>query len=127
MQLSISFAGDLVTSQDLHNVLLQISEIDRRVKSRVIESGILYGVKFEDIQRVSELLTLQDGCVDYFHKLKGGESKIDAKIHIVSYCWSDDIIKSSFSSGNLLPVTFLLACCLISSWQTSGVVYLCSL
>uniref|UniRef100_A0A2C9VCD6 Thiaminase-2/PQQC domain-containing protein n=2 Tax=Manihot esculenta TaxID=3983 RepID=A0A2C9VCD6_MANES len=78
----------------------QISDFERRANARVIESGLLKGLNLEDIKRAGELLVLQNGCASFFQKIVKNEN-LNANIHIISYCWCADLIRSSFSSGGL--------------------------
>ncbi|GAV69826.1 LOW QUALITY PROTEIN: hypothetical protein CFOL_v3_13327, partial [Cephalotus follicularis] len=77
---------------------LQLSDFEKRANSRVIESSILKGLNVEDIKRAGERLILHDGCLSFFQKVLKNES-LNANVHILSYCWCADLIRSAFSSG----------------------------
>lgn len=86
--------------EGLCKALEKLSDFEKRSNARVIESGVLKGVNMEDIKRAGERLILQDGCTGFFQKIvKNNELKAD--VHILSYCWCGDLIRSSFSSGIL--------------------------
>ncbi|XP_044492288.1 bifunctional TH2 protein, mitochondrial-like [Mangifera indica] len=91
--------------EGLCEALKQLGEFERKINSRVVESGVLKGLNLEDIKRTGQLLMLQDGCRGFFQKIvKCGNYKTD--VHVLSYCWSGDLIRSAFSSGdpNMLKV-----------------------
>lgn len=67
----------------------------------MIESGVLKGLNLEDIKRAGERLILQDGCTDFFQSIIKDE-KLKGNIHVLSYCWCGDLIRSAFSSGMFL-------------------------
>lgn len=89
----------------LLKALEQLSDFERRANSRVIESGVLKGLNLEDIKRAGERLILQDGCTNFFQKIVKNE-KLNADVHLLSYCWCADLIRSAFSSGMSFPRTF---------------------
>ncbi|XP_031268863.1 bifunctional TH2 protein, mitochondrial-like [Pistacia vera] len=84
----------------LCEALKQLAEFERKANSRVVESGVLKGLNLEDIKRTGQLLMLQDGCRGFFQKIVKCENyKTD--VHVLSYCWCGDLIRSAFSSGDL--------------------------
>ncbi|XP_050224142.1 bifunctional TH2 protein, mitochondrial [Mercurialis annua] len=87
----------------LCKALEQLSDFERRANSRVIESGVLKGLNLEDIKRAGERLILQDGCTSFFQKIVKNES-LNADVHVLSYCWCADLIRSVFSSARGLDV-----------------------
>lgn len=78
----------------------QLSDFEKRANSRVVESGVLKGLNLEDIKRAGQQLILQDGCTDFFQSIIRNEN-LNADIHVLSYCWCGDLIRSSFSSGGI--------------------------
>lgn len=86
--------------ESLCKALEQLSDFEKRANTRVIESGVLRGLNLEDIKRAGERLILQDGCTTFFKKVLKNE-KLSANVHILSYCWCGDLIRSAFSSGDL--------------------------
>ncbi|KAF5725770.1 hypothetical protein HS088_TW23G00499 [Tripterygium wilfordii] len=86
--------------ESLRGALEQLSEFEKRANSRVIESGVLKGLNLEDIKRAGERLVLQDGCTGFFRKIVNSES-LNANVHILSYCWCGDLIRSAFSAGSV--------------------------
>lgn len=88
----------------LHNALEQLSEFEKRANNRVIESGVLKGLNLEDIKKAGERLILQDGCTTFFESVVKNEN-LNAKVHVLSYCWCGDLIRSAFSSGGLHELT----------------------
>lgn len=67
------------------------------------ESGVLRGLKLEDIKRAGELMILQDGCKNFFQRMIKNE-QLNADIHVLSCCWCSDLIRSAFSSGTFLQI-----------------------
>lgn len=86
--------------EGLHKALEQLSVFEKGANSRVIESGVLKGLNLEDIKRAGERLILQDGCTDFFQSIIKDEN-LKGNIHVLSYCWCGDLIRSAFSSGGL--------------------------
>lgn len=84
----------------LRNALEQLSDFEKRANLRVIESGVLKGLNLEDIRRAGERLIFQDGCINFFKSITGNEN-LNVRIHILSYCWCADLIRSAFSAGGL--------------------------
>ncbi|GAV86216.1 TENA_THI-4 domain-containing protein/HAD domain-containing protein, partial [Cephalotus follicularis] len=86
--------------ETLGKALEQLSEFEKRANSRVIESAVLKGLSIDDIKRAGERLILRDGCTDFFQKIVKTEN-LNANVHVLSYCWCGDLIRSAFSSGGL--------------------------
>ncbi|KAF8394222.1 hypothetical protein HHK36_020429 [Tetracentron sinense] len=86
--------------EGLCKAIEQVSDFEKRANSRVTESGVLKGLNVEDIKRAGEHLILQDGCTGFFQKIVKNK-KLNADVHILSYCWCGDLIRSAFSSGGL--------------------------
>ncbi|KAE8699171.1 putative aminopyrimidine aminohydrolase [Hibiscus syriacus] len=86
--------------ETLHKALEQLSDFEKRANSRVVESGVLKGLNLEDIKRAGERLILQDGCVNFFQKITQNKN-LNANVHVLSYCWCGDLIRTAFSSGGL--------------------------
>lgn len=84
----------------LAKALEQLSDFEKRANSRVIESGVLKGLNLEDIKKAGERMILQDGCTSFFKKLIKNEM-VHVNVHVLSYCWCGDLIRSAFSSGDL--------------------------
>ncbi|KAM3236581.1 bifunctional TH2 protein, mitochondrial [Capsicum annuum] len=84
----------------LHKALEQLSDFEKRANTRVSESGVLKGLNLEDIKRAGERMILRDGCNNFFHSIIKNE-QLNADIHVLSYCWCGDLIRSAFSSGVL--------------------------
>ncbi|XP_051121784.1 bifunctional TH2 protein, mitochondrial [Andrographis paniculata] len=84
----------------LHKALEHLSEFEKKANLRVIDSGVLKGLHLEDIKRAGERLGLQNGCKSFFQTaLKN--NNLNTNIHVLSYCWCADLIRSAFSSGGL--------------------------
>ncbi|KAJ4842667.1 beta ketoadipyl CoA thiolase, th2 [Turnera subulata] len=84
----------------LFKALEQLSDFERKANLRVIESGVLKGLNIDDIKRAGERLILQDGCTNFFQKIVKNE-KLNATVHVLSYCWCADLIRSALKSGGL--------------------------
>ncbi|CAL5208431.1 unnamed protein product [Lathyrus oleraceus] len=84
----------------LSKALEQLSKFENSANNRVVESGVLKGINIEDIKRAGERLILQDGCTDFFKKVVKNEN-LNANVHVLSYCWCGDLIRSVFSSADL--------------------------
>ncbi|XVF32320.1 hypothetical protein REPUB_Repub17cG0071700 [Reevesia pubescens] len=86
--------------EGLCEALEQFADFEKKANSRVVHSGVLKGINQEDIKRAGEGLILQDGCKGFFQKIMKNENLTTA-VHILSYCWCGDLIRSAFSSGDL--------------------------
>ncbi|KAK8945869.1 hypothetical protein KSP40_PGU009555 [Platanthera guangdongensis] len=91
--------ADTFVLDDIYERLQQLSDFEKKANSRVIQSGVLKGMNVDDIKRAGELLKLHDGCSDFFQKTVGLKERLHTDIHILSYCWCADLIRSAFSSG----------------------------
>lgn len=86
--------------EGLKKALEQLSEFERRANMRVIESNVLKGLNLEDIKRAGERLILHDGCMGFFQNITKNEN-LNVNVHVLSYCWCADLIRSTFSSGGI--------------------------
>ncbi|KAH7543341.1 hypothetical protein FEM48_Zijuj02G0174000 [Ziziphus jujuba var. spinosa] len=86
--------------ENLHKALEKLSEFEKRANDRVIESGVLKGLNLEDIKKAGEHLILHTGCASFFQNVVKNEN-LNTNVHILSYCWCGDLIRSAFSSGGL--------------------------
>ena len=84
--------------KELSMALEQLSKFENTANNRVIESGVLKGISLEDIKRAGERLILQEGCPNFFQSLVKNEN-LNSNVHVLSYCWCGDLIRSTFSSG----------------------------
>lgn len=82
--------------------LEQLSEFEKKANDRVIESGVLKGLNLDDIKRAGERLILQDGCINVFQKILKTQD-VNAKLHVLSYCWCGDLIRAAFSARMCAP------------------------
>ncbi|CAN6460521.1 unnamed protein product [Victoria cruziana] len=87
--------------KDMFEALEPLSEIEKQANKRVVESEVLKGLNLEDIKRAGEHLKLHSGCTDLFQEIVQKNNELNGDIHIFSYCWCMDLIKSAFSSGGL--------------------------
>ena len=89
---------DYFDYKELSVALEQLSKFENTANNRVIESGVLKGISLEDIKRAGERLILHDGCTNFFQSIVKNEN-LNANVHVLSYCWCVDLIRSAFSSG----------------------------
>lgn len=92
------FTVERFNYEGLSKALEKLSDFERRANTRVIDSGVLKGLYLEDIKRAGERLILQDGCPGFFQSIIQNENW-KANVHVLSYCWCGDLIRSAFSSG----------------------------
>ncbi|KAI3732307.1 hypothetical protein L1987_63511 [Smallanthus sonchifolius] len=86
--------------EGLRKALEQLSDFEKRANTRVTESEILKGLNLEDIKRAGQHFVLQEGCMDFFQSVIKSPN-LNADIHVVSYCWCGDLIRSAFESGGI--------------------------
>ncbi|XP_021734748.1 bifunctional TH2 protein, mitochondrial-like [Chenopodium quinoa] len=84
----------------LQTALELLADFEKKANARVIDSGVLKGVNLEDIRKAGERIILQDGCTSFFQNAVHKEN-LDVTVHVLSYCWCGDLIRSAFSSGGL--------------------------
>ncbi|CAA0841119.1 Probable aminopyrimidine aminohydrolase-mitochondrial [Striga hermonthica] len=84
--------------EELYEALQHLSDFEKKANLRVIDSGVLKGLSLDDIRRAGERLVLQVGCKDFFSSAVRNEN-LNTHIHVLSYCWCGDLIRSAFSSG----------------------------
>ncbi|KAG8379071.1 hypothetical protein BUALT_Bualt07G0050100 [Buddleja alternifolia] len=88
----------------LREAIRPISVFEEKANSRVVEFEVLKGLNVEHIRRAGEHMILQDGCMDFFHSAINNEN-LNTHIHVISYCWCGDLIRSALSSGGLDSVS----------------------
>ncbi|XP_022758541.1 bifunctional TH2 protein, mitochondrial-like isoform X2 [Durio zibethinus] len=86
--------------ESLYEALEQFANFEKKANSRVVQSGVLKGLNQEDIKKAGQGLILPDGCKGFFQKVMKNENLATA-VHILSYCWCGDLIRSAFLSGDL--------------------------
>ncbi|KAL8166273.1 hypothetical protein V2J09_007772 [Rumex salicifolius] len=86
--------------EGLCKALELLSDFEKKANDRVIESGVLKGVNIEDVKKAGGRLILQDGCSNFLQNVLQKED-LDVNLHVLSYCWCGDLIRSAFSSGGL--------------------------
>ncbi|CAA0815227.1 Probable aminopyrimidine aminohydrolase-mitochondrial [Striga hermonthica] len=89
--------GNGLNYEGLCKALEQISEVEKRATSRMVRSNVLKGLNRAEIKRAGEKLAFQEGCKRFFEDLKESKNP-KMNVHVLSYCWSGDLIKSAFSS-----------------------------
>lgn len=86
----------------LYKGLEVLSQFEKLANSRVVDSGVLRGMNLDDIRKAGERLILQDGCKIFFQKIGKTRENLNLDVHILSYCWCADLIRSAFSSVGCL-------------------------
>lgn len=78
-----------------------------RANERVAELRLLQGLSLDYIELAASIIILQKGCREFFQKIaKNKTPSID--IHVISYCWCGDLIRSVLSPGMLLEISIHL-------------------
>ncbi|XP_024980808.1 bifunctional TH2 protein, mitochondrial-like isoform X2 [Cynara cardunculus var. scolymus] len=88
--------------ESLCNALGQLSELEKAANLRVANSGVLKGLHMDEIKWAGEHLVFQDGCLEFFREIEKSKD-IAIDVHILSYCWSGDLIRSAFRSASGFP------------------------
>lgn len=84
--------------EGLYQSLEQLSQFETEANSKVVESGVLEGINTEDVKKAGEHLAFQDGCASFFEQIVTKMDSLKVDTHIISVCWSGDIIRAAFSS-----------------------------
>lgn len=92
--------GGKFNYEGLCEALEKFADFEKKANLRIAQSGVLKGLNQEEIKRAGQNLILQDGCRGFFHKLLENQ-KMKTDVHVLSYCWCGDLIRSAFSSGDL--------------------------
>jgi len=87
--------------EGLHQSLEHLSQFEMEANSKVVESGVLEGINIDDIKKAGERLVFQDGCANFFEQILTKMDSLNVDVHIISVCWSGDIIRAAFSSSGL--------------------------
>ncbi|PKA58759.1 thiaminase (transcriptional activator TenA) [Apostasia shenzhenica] len=87
---------------DLYKHFEHLSEFEKQANSRVFESGVLRDMNIDDIKESGEHLKLQEGCASFLQKIVMQKKKMNAELHILSYCWCADLIRSALSAAGCL-------------------------
>uniref|UniRef100_A0A0D9XB13 Thiaminase-2/PQQC domain-containing protein n=1 Tax=Leersia perrieri TaxID=77586 RepID=A0A0D9XB13_9ORYZ len=91
-----------VDYDQLYKSLGVLSEFEKLANSRVVDSGVLRGMNLDDIRKAGERLILQDGCKNFYQKIGKTRENLNLDVHILSYCWCAELIRSAFSSVGCL-------------------------
>ncbi|KAL6901027.1 hypothetical protein ACP4OV_005703 [Aristida adscensionis] len=83
---------------ELYKGLEVLAEFEKLANSRVVDSGVLKGMNVEDIRKAGERLILQDGCRNFFQNIGKARESLSLDVHILSYCWCAELIRSAFST-----------------------------
>lgn len=92
--------GGEFSYEALQKALELLADFEKKANARVIDSGVLKGVNLDDIRKAGERIILQDGCKNFFQNVVQKEN-LDVNVHVLSYCWCGDLIRSAFASGGL--------------------------
>nr|GLL34747.1 probable aminopyrimidine aminohydrolase, mitochondrial isoform X2 [Ipomoea trifida] len=84
--------------EGLQKAFEPLSDILKHLNSEVMKAGVLKGLKLEDIKQTGESWFYQNVCMDFFQALIKNES-LNADVHVLSYCWCDELIRSTISAG----------------------------
>lgn len=105
--------GGEFSYEALQKALELLADFEKKANARVIDSGVLKGVNLDDIRKAGERIILQDGCKNFFQNVVQKEN-LDVNVHVLSYCWCGDLIRSAFASGKFhLELFFLVSSCSI--------------
>lgn len=88
-----------------------LAEFEKKANARVTESGVLKGINLEDVRKAGDRIILQDGCTSFFQNVMQKEN-LDMNVHVLSYCWCGDLIRSAFSSSKC--IFFIRFFCLLA-------------
>lgn len=92
---------DIFDYEGIQQSLEQLSQFEMEANSKVVESGVLEGINIDDIKKAGERLAFQDGCASFFEQILTKMDDLNVAVHIISVCWSGDIIRAAFPSSSL--------------------------
>lgn len=100
-------AVDKFDYEGLQKALEQLADFEKKENARVVQSRVLKGLNIEDIKHAGQRLILHDGCRRFFQRIVKDEI-LKTDVHVLSYCWCGDFIRSAFSSGILFGTYILV-------------------
>lgn len=103
--------------EGLHKALEQVADFEKSANTRVINSEVLRGLYLDDLKRAGQRLILQEGCREFFQNIVKNDT-LKTEVHVLSYCWCGDLIRSAFSSGIIFKHTCRFYCVEISLCMT---------
>ncbi|GKD81115.1 bifunctional TH2 protein, mitochondrial-like protein isoform X1, partial [Tanacetum coccineum] len=68
---------------------------------RVGRPSVLKGLHMDDIKWAGVHIKFQDGCIKFFKEIEKGKDVAAIAAHILSYCWSGDLIRFTFCSETI--------------------------
>ncbi|PON66839.1 heme oxygenase [Trema orientale] len=96
---SSSVPGEVFDYDGLKEAIEEVAAFEKWANDLVTNLMILKNLDLDAIKLAGRYYhPLQKGCRQFFEKIVSNENpKID--VHIISYCWSGDLIRSAFSPG----------------------------
>eukprot|EP00252_Welwitschia_mirabilis_P021998 TRINITY_DN5814_c0_g1_i2.p1 TRINITY_DN5814_c0_g1~~TRINITY_DN5814_c0_g1_i2.p1 ORF type:complete len:297 (+),score=55.56 TRINITY_DN5814_c0_g1_i2:489-1379(+) len=91
--------------EGLLGCLQHVSQFEVDANSKVIELGVLRGINIDGIKKAGERLILRDGCANLFRQIPMKMDQINMDVHIISVCWSGDMIRACFSANTIEGIT----------------------
>ncbi|KAL5562017.1 hypothetical protein UlMin_031764 [Ulmus minor] len=85
--------------EGIRDVLEQVGEFEKKQNVSLEELELLKGLSPEDINVVAHRFAFQEGCETFLQSVQNENPKPD--VHVISYSWSGNIIRSVFASGGL--------------------------
>ncbi|CAH9081085.1 unnamed protein product [Cuscuta europaea] len=82
----------------LCKALQNLDDFEKTANQMVANSGVLKGLSENDIRWAGEHLIFQRGCKFFFQEIMRSEN-LAVDVHVISYCWSADLIRSAFFSA----------------------------
>ncbi|PWA51300.1 heme oxygenase-like, multi-helical, HAD-like domain protein [Artemisia annua] len=79
--------------ESLCKALGKLSDLENEANLRVGRSGVLKGLHMDDIKWAGEHVKFQDGCIEFFKEIEKSKDVAAIDAHILSYCWSGDLIR----------------------------------
>ncbi|XP_057850301.2 bifunctional TH2 protein, mitochondrial isoform X2 [Cryptomeria japonica] len=81
--------------------LEKLSQYEVEANSKIVESTVLQGINAEDIKKAGEHLLFQEGCTSFFTQVLSKMDDYNVDMHILSVCWSGDIIRTAFLTNGV--------------------------
>ena len=94
-----SYAGGVFNYDGLTQAVEKVAELVKEADAMVVKSGCLKGISLDQIRQAGQRLNLHKHCREFFQKivkLRNGEI---GGVHVISYCWSGELIRSALSTG----------------------------
>ena len=96
--MEIFSAGIVFNYDGLSEFLKQVAEYEKGANAKVEKQGLLKDLLKEVIKKAGQSIKFHKGFREFFQKMVKNENPT-FDVHVISYCWCGNLIRSAFSPG----------------------------